>query len=65
MQEHHSTSTNVPSCQSANSQWRKGEVLTLLLAPKMNQSLWFHFVVDSMVIGSFLQFVLSSSSGKT
>jgi hypothetical protein len=41
----------------------KGE--RLLLAPKMNQSLWFHFVVDSMVIGSFLQFVLSSSSGKT
>jgi hypothetical protein len=36
-----------------------------VLAPKMNQSLWFHFVVDSMVIGSFLQFVLSSSSGKT
>jgi hypothetical protein len=37
----------------------------VLLAPKMNQSLWFHFVVDSMVIGSFLHFVLSSSSGKT
>jgi hypothetical protein len=30
-------------------------VYGMLLAPKMNQSLWFHFVVDSMAIGSFLQ----------
>jgi hypothetical protein len=27
-----------------------------MLAPKMNQSLWLHFVVDSMAIGSFLKF---------
>jgi hypothetical protein len=30
-----------------------------LLAPKMNPSLWSHFVVDSMAIGSFLRLVLS------
>jgi hypothetical protein len=39
--------------------------LSYLLAPKMNQSLWFHFAVDSMVICSFLHFVLISSSVKT
>ena len=27
-----------------------------MLAPKMNPSLWLHFVVDSMAIGSFLKF---------
>jgi hypothetical protein len=36
-----------------------------VLAPKMNLSLWSHFVVDSMAIGSFLKLVLSFSSCKT
>jgi hypothetical protein len=36
-----------------------------MLAPKMNQSLWFHFVDDSMVICSFLHLFLISSSVKT
>jgi hypothetical protein len=30
--------------------------ISMLLAPKMNPSLWLHFVVDSMAIGSVLKF---------
>jgi hypothetical protein len=50
------------TCAEINGLRRGGD----LLAPKMNQSLWLHFVVDSMAIGCFLKFFfLSSSSSKT
>jgi hypothetical protein len=35
-----------------------------MLAPKMKPSLWSHFVVDSMAIGSFLKLALSFSNCK-
>jgi hypothetical protein len=48
--------TIVPEKVEAIRGWPMPRNFMKVLAPKMNLSLWLHFVVDSMAIGSFLKF---------